>query len=153
MHNDTHTSEQFLFLKLRVGLGLGLVFVRFLRLAFGVFFWLSFYHRVGTQPGNGSVGQPFNTLCRVDRVTHESTCQNRYFELYTTQLRLFVPHCTVCGFYDGDRQLKFLARHTVVWLGIGILSLLWRNKFLATLFSYTVWPTAMKFVMITGIGS
>jgi len=98
----------------------------------------------------GQLGQPFNTLCRVDRVTHEST---RYFELYTTQLRLFVPHCTVCGFYGGDRQLKFLARRTVVWLGIGIFSLLWRNKFLATLFSYTVWPTAMKFDTITGIGA
>ena len=31
-----------------------------------------------------------------------------------------------------------------------IFSVLWRNKFLVTLFSYTVWPTAMKFGVITG---
>jgi len=36
---------------------------------------------------------------------------------------------------------------------VGILSLVWHNKFLVTLFSYTVWPTAMKFGTITGIGA
>jgi len=36
---------------------------------------------------------------------------------------------------------------------VGIFSLLWRNKFLIMLFSYTVLPTAMKFGMITGIGA
>ena len=36
---------------------------------------------------------------------------------------------------------------------VGIFSLLWRNKFLVTLFSYTVSPTAMKFGVITGIGA
>jgi len=34
-----------------------------------------------------------------------------------------------------------------------VFSLLWRNKFSVTLFSYTVWTTAMKFGMITGIGA
>ena len=36
---------------------------------------------------------------------------------------------------------------------VEIFSLLWRNKFLVTLFWYTVWPTAVKFGMITGIGA
>ena len=36
---------------------------------------------------------------------------------------------------------------------VGMLRLLWHNKFLVTLFSYILLPTAMRFGMITGIGA
>jgi len=36
---------------------------------------------------------------------------------------------------------------------VGIFSLLWRNKFLITLFLYTFWLTEMKSGMMTGIGA
>ena len=36
---------------------------------------------------------------------------------------------------------------------VGIFSLLWHNKILVALFSYTVWPTAVKYGTITGTGA
>jgi len=36
---------------------------------------------------------------------------------------------------------------------VGIFSLLWHNEILVALFSYTVWPTAVKYGTITGTGA
>ena len=56
---------------------------------------------------------------------------------------------------DRRQFTAFVARFFIPPYGsmVGIFSLLWRSKFPVTLFSYIVWPTAMKFGVITDIGA